>query len=259
MKKILITGANSYIGTSFEKYMSQWPADYQIDTVDMIDGSWREKDFSEYDTIFHVAGIAHIKETPENASFYYKVNRDLAIQTAEKAKKSSVKQFIFLSSMSVYGLEEGAISLETVPTPKSNYGKSKLEAEAGINTLADSNFQVAILRPPMVYGEGCKGNYQSLITFAQKMPFFPDYKNKRSMIHIDTLSATVKNLLDINAHGLFLPQDAEYVCTCRMVQEIAAGMGKKMPLLKVLNPAVSLLKHCSTKGKKAFGDLYYEK
>ncbi len=259
MKKILITGANSYIGTAFEKYMAQWPAEYQVDTVDMIDGSWREKDFSGYDAIFHVAGIAHIRETAENAALYYSVNRDLAIETAEKAQKSGVKQFIFLSSMSVYGLEEGAISLKTAPAPKSNYGKSKLEAEAGINALAGTDFQVAVLRPPMVYGEGCKGNYQSLITFAKKMPFFPDYKNKRSMIHIDTLSETVKDLLDTNARGLYLPQDAEYICTCRMVQEIAADMGKKLPLLKILNPAVSLLKRCTTKGKKAFGDLYYEK
>ena len=60
MKKILITGANSYIGMSFEKYIKQnYPLDYTIDTVDMMDGSWREKDFSDYDSVFHVAGIAH--------------------------------------------------------------------------------------------------------------------------------------------------------------------------------------------------------
>lgn len=159
MKKILITGANSYIGTSFEKYMAQWPEKYQVDTVDMIDGTWREKDFSGYDTVFHVAGIAHQKETQENAELYYKINRDLAFDTAVKAKTDGVKQFIFLSSMSVYGLETGVITKETVPTPKSNYGKSKLQAEELLNGLADETFKVAILRPPMVYGKGCKGNY----------------------------------------------------------------------------------------------------
>ena len=86
MKKILITGANSYIGMSFERYMSQWPEQYQVDTVDMIDGTWREKDFSGYDCIYHVAGIAHQKETEENAHLYYEVNRDLAIQTAKRQK-----------------------------------------------------------------------------------------------------------------------------------------------------------------------------
>ncbi|MBQ8448191.1 MAG: NAD-dependent epimerase/dehydratase family protein, partial [Clostridia bacterium] len=161
MKRILITGANSYIGTSFENYMKQWVDEYSVDTVDMIDGTWREKDFGEYDVVFHVAGIAHKKETKENAELYYKVNRDLAIETAKKAKKDGVKQFIFLSSMSVYGMDTGVITKDTVPTPKSNYGKSKLQAEEGMKELADDDFKICTIRPPMVYGEGCKGNYQT--------------------------------------------------------------------------------------------------
>ena len=95
-KKILITGANSYVGTSFEKYMLQWPDEYQIDTIDMIDGSWRNKSFSGYDVVFHVAGIAHVSANPKLKDLYYKINRDLAIETAEKAKRESVKQFIFM-------------------------------------------------------------------------------------------------------------------------------------------------------------------
>lgn len=158
MKKILITGANSYIGTSFEKYVSQWPEKYEIDTVDMIDGSWREKSFAGYDAVFHVAGIAHRKETKENEHLYYEVNRDLAIETARKAKQDGVPQFIFLSSMSVYGKNTGIITQETPIVPKSDYGKSKAEAEKGIEVLQDANFNVAILRPPMIYGKGCKGN-----------------------------------------------------------------------------------------------------
>ena len=257
MKKILITGANSYIGMSFEKYMSQWPDAYQIDTVDMIDGTWREQSFSGYDTIYHVAGIAHIKETPENAHLYYDINRDLAVAVATKAKAEGVSQFIFLSSMSVYGMEEGAISKNTLPKPKSNYGKSKLQAEEGLAPLADSTFAIAVMRPPMVYGDGCKGNYQSLVKFAKKMPFFPAYHNQRSMLHIDKLCAFVKGLADSNASGLFLPQDDQYVCTCEMVRDIAATMGKKLPLWKILNPAVSLLVHTTAIGQKAFGNLYY--
>ena len=257
MKKILITGANSYIGTSFEKYVSHWPDQYQVDKVSLVDGSWRQKDFSAYDVIFHVAGIAHIKETAENAHLYYEVNRDLAVETAKKGKADGVKQFVFLSSMSVYGMDEGAVSMETVPAPKSNYGKSKLQAEEGLKPLQDAGFAIAIMRPPMVYGDGCKGNYQSLVKFAKKLPFFPDYKNQRSMIHIDTLCAFVKNLIDESCSGLFLPQDEEYVCTCKMVQQIAKDMGKDMKLYKWMNPFVSLLKSCTTKGKKAFGNLYY--
>ena len=258
MKRILITGANSYIGMSFEKYMAQWPESYQVDTVDMIDGTWREKSFANYDAVFHVAGIAHQKETAENAHLYYKVNRDLAADTARKAKEDGVRQFIFLSTMAVYGVEEGAISLDTVPSPKSHYGKAKLEAEMQMEQLRAESFSLAVLRPPMVYGEGCKGNYQSLIKLAKLMPVFPDYRNKRSMICIGKLCMVIKEMVDTCADGVFLPQDDAYVCTCTMVQNIAKDMGRDLKLWKILNPAVSLAKLLPI-GKKAFGDLYYEK
>lgn len=258
MKKILITGAGSYIGTSFQRYLEQFSGAYHVESVDMVDGSWREFDFSGFDAVFHVAGIAHIKETAENAHLYYEVNRDLAVETARKAREAGVPHFIFLSSMSVYGMEEGRITRSTQPAPKSNYGKSKLQAEAGLAQLEDESFRIAVLRPPMVYGEGCKGNYQSLVKFAKLMPFFPDYRNQRSMLHIDGLCEAVKNIIDIKGEGLFLPQDESYVCTCQMVQNIARGMGKDMKLLKVLNPAVAILRRCTGIGRKAFGDLYYE-
>ena len=259
MKRILITGANSYIGMSFEKYMQQWPDDYHVDTVDMIDGTWRNKSFAGYDAVFHVAGIAHQKETEENAPLYYKVNRDLAVETAQKAKTDGVGQFVFLSTMAVYGIEEGAINMKTEPSPVSHYGKAKWEAEQQMVQLRSGDFALAVMRPPMVYGEGCKGNYQSLVRFAKMMPVFPDYQNKRSMIHIDRLCWYVKDLIDRQYDGLVLPQDEEYVCTCCMVRDLAQGMGKNMKLLKLLNPAVSLVKRFTVAGKKAFGDLYYEK
>lgn len=258
MKKILITGANSYIGTSFERYLAQWPEEYQVDTVDMIDGTWRERSFAGYDCVFHVAGIAHVKETEENAHLYYEINQELAIETAGKAKADGVAQFIFLSTMAVYGLEEGAISLSTEPAPKSHYGKAKLAAERAMAQMRCGTFAVAVMRPPMVYGEGCKGNYRSLVKLAKTVPFFPAYKNRRSMLHIDGLCRFVKNLADTGGDGLFLPQDEEYVCTCDMVRKIAADLGRDVKLLKILNPAVWLAKLLPI-GKKAFGDLYYEK
>lgn len=259
MRRILITGANSYIGTCFAAYMGQWQDTYQVDTVDMLGESWREKDFSSYDCLFHVAGIAHVKETSENEHLYYEVNRDLALATAQKAKESGVKQFVFLSSMSVYGLMEGAITRDTPTAPTSHYGKSKLQAEEGMRKLESDTFSVTILRPPMVYGEGCKGNYQMLVKLAKALPVFPDYHNQRSMIHIDRLCAVVKEAIDNPRSGLILPQDETYVCTCQMVQQIAQSMGKKMHLTKALNPLVSIAKRFTAPGKKAFGSLYYDK
>ena len=166
-KRILITGAHSYVGTSFEKWLSQWPDKYHVDTIDMIDGAWREKSFEGYDVVFHVAGIAHRKETKENAHEYYEINRDLAVATAKKAKQDGVSQFIFMSTMGVYGMLTGVITKETVPNPKTHYGKSKLQAEEQIQELSDGSFKVVILRPPMIYGKNCTGNYAKLSAFAK--------------------------------------------------------------------------------------------
>lgn len=256
LKNILITGKNSYIGTSLENWLMREPNKYKVDTVDMKDGSWKEKDFSSYDVVFHVAGIAHIKETSDNQEFYYKVNRDLAYETAQKSKEDGVEQFIFLSSMSVYGIENGVIDMNTPLKPNSAYGKSKIEAEAFINKLQDDLFTVATLRPPMVYGKNCKGNYPRLVGIALKTPVFPKVDNKRSMIYIDNLSEFVKQLIDNRNGGLFFPQNAEYVSTSEMVDLIAEAHGKRIVMTKLFNPLLRLLNVSTV--NKVFGDLVYD-
>lgn len=260
MKKILITGANSYIGLSFEKYIGDnFSDEFTVDTVDMIGDGWKDADFSEYDAVFHVAGIAHIKETKENTELYFKVNRDLAIDVAKKAKADGVGQFVFLSSMSVYGLEKGVITADTLPKPKTNYGKAKLQAEVGISELSDDNFKVAILRPPMVYGKGCKGNYQSLRKLALKLPFFPYVKNRRSMIYIDNLCEFVRAVIADGSGGLFFPQNAEYVNTSDMAKQIRLANGKKPHIVKGFGWLVRFFGLFVKKIRKAFGSLTYDK
>lgn len=256
MKKILITGKNSYIGTSLENWLMREPDKYKVDTIDMKDGSWKEKDFSEYEVVFHVAGIAHIKETRDNQDLYYKVNRDLAYETAQKAKQDGVEQFVFLSSMSVYGIENGVIDKDTPLKPNSAYGKSKIEAEELINKLQDDSFTVATLRPPMVYGKGCRGNYPRLVGLALKTPIFPKVDNKRSMIYIDNLSEFVKQLIDSRSGGLFFPQNAEYVNTSEMVRLIAEAHEKKIVMTEFFNPLLRLLNISTV--NKVFGDLVYD-
>ena len=258
MKRILITGAGSYLGTRVERFLAQWPDDYQIDTVSLHGAEWKARSFAEYDTVFHVAGIAHIKETAENAHQYYAVNRDLAVETAEKAKADGAGQFIFLSSASVYGMVEGTITKQTKPAPVSAYGASKWEAEQALTAMRSETFQVAVLRAPMVYGDGCKGNYQALVKIARRAPVFADYSNQRSMIAVERLAEFVKTLVDERRGGIFFPQDPSYVCTCQMIRQIAQAEGKRLPLTPLLDPAIWLLKACSLKGKKAFGDLIYE-
>lgn len=260
-KRILITGANSYIGASFEKWLSQWPDEYNVETVDMLDGSWREKSFAGYDVVFHVAGIAHVSADPSKEDLYYKINRDLAIETAEKAKSDGVKQFIFMSSIIVYGESSNSkrvIDRNTVPTPSNFYGMSKLQAEDGIKELESDKFKVVILRPPMIYGKGSKGNYQKLAKLAIKTPVFPDFDNERSMLHIDNLCEFLKIMIDFDESGLFFPQNEEYVKTSEMVRLIAESHGEKICMTKLFNPLIRSLFSLSTV-RKVFGNLVYDK
>lgn len=257
MKKILITGVRSYIGKSLEKWLGNYPDRYSIDTISLRNDLWKEKDFSGYDVVFHVAGIAHIKETKENVDLYYKVNRDLAFDTAKKAKTEGVEQFIFLSSMSVYGIDNGVIDKNSPLNPKSNYGNSKLQAEELIKTLGYNGFKIAIIRPPMIFGKGCKGNYPKLANLALKAPFFPDIKNKRSMIYIDNLCEFVRLLIEDCSSGLFFPQNEKYVCTSELVKTIAEAQGKKIRMTKLFNPLLKLISINIV--NKVFGDLVYEK
>ena len=259
-KRILITGANSYIGVSFETYIKKkYSERYLVDTVDMIDGTWRERDFSSYDAIFHVAGIAHRKETAENEALYYAVNRDLAVETAQKAKAEGVGHFLFLSSMSVYGIDSGVIGADTVPSPKSTYGISKWQAEEALCELENETFSVARIRPPMVYGKDCKGNFQTIVRIVRKLPVFPRVKNRRSMIYIDTLCEYVRGYIDEGASGVLLPQNAEYLNTSEMAMAIAEALGKKIYLSRLLGLAVRMLSPFASVAKKAFGSLVYER
>lgn len=265
MKKVLITGANSYIGTSFEKYMKQFEG-YQIDTMDMIDGTWRQNDFSGYDTVFHVAGIAHSetgKISEERKQIYYKVNTDLTIETAKKAKSDGVKQFIFMSSAIVYGdsasIGKSKRITDNMPiSPANCYGDSKVQAENGIRILSDDSFKVVILRPPMIYGKGSKGNYPELSKLAQKLPLFPNIKNERSVLYIENLASFVKLMIDNNENGTFFPQNSEYMSTSQIVKLIAEAHGKKILLVRGTAWALKIMSHFSKLVNKAFGNFSYD-
>lgn len=264
MKKILITGTNSYIGSSFESWCSQFPDQYSIESIDMKTDSWKELSFKSYDAIFHVAGIAHVSSDPNLEALYYKVNRDLTIDVAKKAKSEGVKQFIFMSSIIVYGdssvlNKKRVITVNTKPEPANFYGNSKLQAEEGIFKLQSTNFNVLALRPPMIYGKGSKGNYPKLAKMAQKLPIFPNVNNERSMLHIDNLCEFIRIVIENNEQGLFYPQNSEYVNTSELVKMISEIHGKNMILTKLFNPLLTLMGTKVGAVNKAFGSLVYEK
>lgn len=271
MKKVLITGANSYIGTSFEKYaLEHYPQELYIDTIDVIDGSWRDKNFAGYDIVFHVAGIAHVdvgKVTEEVKAKYYAVNTDLAIETAMKAKEDGVGQFVFMSSSIVYGDSAPygkikRITKDTEPKPTNFYGDSKWQADKGIRTLADEAFTATVLRPPMIYGKGSKGNYPTLAKMAKKLPIFPDVKNERSMLYIENLCEFLCQVMIRGEGGIFWPQNAEYSRTSEIVKMIADVSNHRIAVSKVWSWTVRLATLIPGKPRgvanKAFGNMAYD-
>ena len=261
MVKILITGARSFVGESVEAWLSQWPGVYLVDTVDTMGGAWMRADFSQYDVVFHVAGIAHVDPKPEMAPLYYKVNRDLTAEIAEHAKKQGVRQFVFMSSMIVYhaskSLKGTIISKNTLPAPNDFYGDSKLQAESELQKLASSDFHVAILRPCMIYGPKGKGNFQRLAALAVRTPAFPNWHNRRSMLYIDNLSEFVRQAIDSNLSGIFHLQNREYADTMEIVRYFARKKGHKLLCSRVFNPLVWLGSFALKPLCKMFANQYY--
>jgi len=261
MKKVLVTGVNSYVGNRFAEWVKQYPGEYEVDKISMRDDKWKEMDLSIYDTVLHVAGIAHVSTDPNLEKLYYKVNRDLTIELAKHAKKAGVKQFVFMSSIIVYGDSKSkkfVIDRHTKPSPSNFYGRSKLEAEQGIFLLQSDDFKIAIVRPPMIYGKGSKGNYPKLAKAAQKLPIFPDIDNERSMLHIDNLSEFLRLIILNEDSGLFFPQNEEYVKTSDMVKTIAEVHDKRIHLTKIFNPILKMMISKVNIVNKVFGNLVYD-
>ena len=166
-----------------------------------------------------------------------------------------------MSSIIVYGDSSSSkrvIDANTVPAPSNFYGNSKLQAEQGIKDLEADNFKIVVLRPPMIYGKGSKGNYPRLANISTKLPVFPGIDNERSMLHIDNLCEFIKVMIDYEEAGLFFPQNESYVKTSELVKTIAEVHGKTIRMTKVFNPVLRL---CFGIGivNKVFGNFVYEK
>lgn len=258
MKRILITGKNSYIGNAFEDWISQWPDKYQITKLSVRDDRWRNEDWSQYDTVLHVAGIAHNSSNANMEDLYYQVNRDLTYDIAKKAKNDGISHFINMSSIIVFGTKQEKINSVTKPNPDNFYGDSKLQGEKKINNLVNDNFKVAHIRPPMVYGSNSKGNFPLLANLAVKVPFFPDFDNKRSMIFIKNLTELLRLVIDNNTHGFIHPQNPEYIKTIDLVEYIAKANNHRIYKVKIFNRLINQLKTMNLINK-VFGNLYYDK
>lgn len=261
-KRILITGSGSYVGKNLIEWLSQSDDQYEIEEISVRGDEWKKKDFSKFDSVLHVAGIAHVLTDPKMEEQYYKVNRDLTIEVAGHAKSKGVKQFIFMSSIIVYGdssSDKRVIDRNTVPKPSNFYGNSKLQAEKGLKFLESEKFKIAVIRPPMIYGKNSKGNYPKLAKAAKVLPVFPDFENERSMLHIDNLSEFLRLIVENEESGLFFPQNREYVKTSEMVKDIAQVHGKEIKLVKIFNIVLKPMIGKVNVVNKVFGNLIYDK
>lgn len=267
MKKILITGINSYVGSNLKSYLTEnYPSDFEINCISLRDDSWMDESFSEYDSIVHVAGLAHVdvdKIDEEGKRNYYRVNSELTEHVAKKAADEGAGQFIFLSSIIVYSAFKGACIKADTPLGAENfYGDSKIQAEKRLSSLDKKGMKLVVLRPPMIYGKNSRGNYPVLSKLASKVPFFPATNNKRSMLYVENLCEFIRLVIENNDEGLFFPQNQEYSDTATIIKEIGFVRGKKIRILKNLNWMVVLAKKMpgkvGTLANKAFGDVYYE-
>lgn len=261
MKRVLITGAGSYVGTKVQNWLLQSKSDFVVDAVETINDHWKKADFSKYDVIYNVAGIAHVKAAKGEGPLYYAVNRDMVIDIAKTAKEAGVKHFIHMSSMIVYKevktLEGKQIHKDTKPAPNGFYGDSKLQGEKGALALADEHFKVCIMRPPMIYGPGCKGNFPRLVWLAKKTPIFPAWHNKRSMLYIDNLCEFVKQIIMHEVDGIVFPQNCEYVDTVEVIRYYAKVHKKVIWITKLFNPLIWIFgNHVRALGKMFSNSTY---
>ncbi|MCK4738182.1 MAG: GDP-mannose 4,6-dehydratase, partial [Sulfurimonas sp.] len=167
---------------------------------------------------------------------YEKINIIQTLELAQKAKESGVNNFIFMSTVKVYGEESDTVYSENSECkPEDEYGKSKLKAEQELQKIEDDNFIVSIIRPPIVNGYGVKANIKNLINLVNKISVLPlgDIQNRRSMIYVGNLCHLIDELIQKQISGIFLASDDKPISTTRLIELISFELNKKVYLIKI--------------------------
>lgn len=257
--KVLILGKNSFIGKSFERHSRFKPCDKVSLKTSRLDSL----NFSGYEAVLHLPALVH-QSTNIPYERYHEINTELAYNSALKAKQEGVKHFVFLSTIRVYGgyTPGGSVwSEQTPPKPIDNYGKSKLYAEKKLKSLVDENFHVTILRIPMVYGSGNRGNINKMIEFMDKYHIAPflNIHNERNILYVKNLVDFIDQVILQNKQGVFLVTDPKSVSTTEIANSISTHIDKRLVhfsipgflrlILKLLRPFIYY---------KIFGDLHLD-
>lgn len=258
--KVLIVGKDSYIGNHIDEWLKKHK--HKVTQLDVLNDSWREYDYSSFDSIIHVAGIVH-QPNCQDWELYKRVNADMPVEIAKMAKEHGVKQYVFFSTMGVYGvgkkLKPNIIDENTPLNASGMYSRSKLMAEEGLKKLEDDNFNIACIRPPSVYGKNCKGGYITGFTsIVRKLPILPlaYEQTKQSFIYIDNLTELVRLIIEKKMSGVFCPQDDKAVNAIHLLETIAKGIGRSYYKSKCLGLFVKIISFLPII-KKAYGGIEY--
>jgi UDP-glucose 4-epimerase len=231
MKKLLITGSSGFVGSYFiHKYKDK----YDIKTFSFLKDDIHSLNCNYTDTVLYLSALVHQMDGA-SCEEYERVNVTQTLELAKKAKENGVKQFIFMSTVAVYGIETGVMNEKSDYTPLTEYGKSKLRAEIELQKLDNKNFKVSIIRPPIVYGKNAPGNMKSLLKLINKVPLLPFGKieNKRSMVYIGNLCHLVYEIITQEKLGIFLASDDQPLSTSRLIELMAKNLDKKVYLVKI--------------------------
>ncbi len=262
-KTVMVTGASGFVGSNFiEKYKDE----FNIIPVCLIEKTPEELNYEGVDCILHLAALVHqMKGAPEEK--YFEVNTELTRRLAVEAKKNGVKHFVFYSTVKVYGYDgdlykhDIILTTESECKPNDPYGRSKYEAEKVLEKLRDEGFGVSIIRPPMIYGPGVKGNMINLIKLVRFCPVLPfDYSNnRRSIVCIENLLSVTDRVIKNFEEGIFIPQDEKAISIKELAEVITESLGKKRIFINYPKFIYSLL--CRLKPNvmiRLYGSLQFE-
>lgn len=230
--KLLLTGSRGFIGSYFNAKYSER---YDIQSFSYLNDDLNRIDLRDIDTVIHLSALVHQMDGASKEE-YERVNVVQTLELAKKAKEKSIKHFIFMSTVKVYGEETNTPYTEKSDcNPQDDYGKSKLKAELELQKLADDNFRVSIIRTPIVYGYGVKANIKSLISLVNKVSILPfgGIENRRSMVYIGNLCHLIDALVQKQTGGIFLACDDKPISTTKLIELIAKESGKSIFLIKV--------------------------
>jgi nucleoside-diphosphate-sugar epimerase len=253
LKKVLVTGANGFLGRAISAALLEQGFDvlcatrspYQLDGAKTIIISALEEqtDWAEYlagvDCVIHTAARVHIARDTAQDSYdeFQKVNVIGTLNLAQQAAQCGVGRFIFISSIGVNGKQNTIPFLETdKPNPQGSYAISKQEAEQELLSLAkNTGLQVVIIRPPLVYGDKAPGNFGSLVRWVSRGVPLPlgAVNNKRSFVALDNLVSFIVHCISHPkaANEIFLISDGEDVSTKELIKRTAKAFGKRSMLV----------------------------